>query len=68
MMKTKVSKKKVHPSTRECFMVERVDGQIDDASSDDGNGEANPQANQVVAPAANQAASSSLAARQAQLV
>jgi hypothetical protein len=62
------SSKGDYDPTRECSMVERADGQIDDASSDDGNGEANPQANQVVAPAANQAASSSLAARQAQLV
>ena len=53
--------------TRECFMVELADGQIDDAPGNDGNGEADPQANQAVVPVATPSSSSSLAARQAQL-
>ena len=50
--------------TRECFMVELEDGQIDDALSDDENDVANP----VVVPAAPRpAASASSAVWQAQL-
>jgi hypothetical protein len=53
--------------TQKCFMVELADGQIDDTPSDGKNGEENPPANQVVVPPANPAASTSSAARQAQL-
>ena len=53
--------------TRECFMVELADGQIDDMPSDGNNGEENPPANQVVVPPANQATSTSSTVRQAQL-
>jgi len=49
-------------------MVELADGQLDDAPSDDGNGKVDPSTNQVVVPTANPTASSSSAARQAQLV
>jgi hypothetical protein len=49
-------------------MVELADGQLNDVPSDDGNGEVDPSANQVVVPTAKPTASSSSAARQAQLV
>ena len=48
-------------------MVELVDGQIDDALGNDGNGGADAQANQSVVPAAAPSSSSSSAARQAHL-
>ena len=48
-------------------MVELVDGQIDDALGNDGNGGADAQTNQVVVPAATLSCSSSSAVRQAQL-
>jgi hypothetical protein len=52
--------------SRECFMVQLTDEQNDNAPSNDGDGEADAQANQpVVLPAA--LSSSSLAARHAQL-
>jgi hypothetical protein len=54
--------------TRECFMVELVDGAVDEAPSDDGNNEEPPPANQVVAPPPNPAASSSSTTRRAHLV
>src|SRR6185312_10541101 len=53
--------------TRECFMVQLVDGQEDNAPGDDGNGGVDAQANQPVVPAAAPSSSSSSAARQAQL-
>ena len=53
--------------TRECFMVELADGQIDDALGNDRNGGADAQANQPVVPAVTPSSSSSSAARQAQL-
>ena len=53
--------------TRECFMVELADGQIDDTPGNDGNGGAGPQANQAVVPVATPSSSSSSAARQAPL-
>ena len=48
-------------------MVELVDGQIDDALGNDGNGGADAQANQVVVPVATPSSSSSSVAWQAQL-
>jgi hypothetical protein len=48
-------------------MVELADGQIDDAPGKDGNGGADPQANQAVVLAANHSSSSSSVVRQAQL-
>ena len=53
--------------TRECFMVELVDGAVDEAPSDDGNIEEPPPANLVVAPPPNPTASSSSTERRAQL-
>ena len=48
--------------TRECFMVELVDGQIDDVPSDDENGAPNPLANPAVVPAAPRPATSASSA------
>ena len=53
--------------TWECFMVQLAEGQNDNAPGNDGNGEADAQANQPVVPAAAPSSSSSSAARQAQL-
>ena len=53
--------------TRECFMIELVDGVVDEAPSDGGNNEEPPPANQAVVPVVMPAASSSSAARRAQL-
>ena len=46
------SSKGDYDPTRECFMVELADGQIDDEPSDDNNGAANPPANPAEVPAA----------------
>ena len=51
----------------ECFMVQLVDGQDDNAPGDDGDGGADAQANQPAVPPAAPSSSSSSAARQAQL-
>jgi len=51
---------------RECFMVQLVDGQEDNAPGNNGNGGADAQANQPVVPAVTPSSSSSVA-RQAQL-
>ena len=48
-------------------MVQLADGQEDNTPDDDGNGGADAQANQPVAPAVAPSSSSSSAARQAQL-
>ena len=48
---------------RECFMVQLADGQDDNAPGDDGDGGADAQANQAVAPVATPSSSSSSAAR-----
>ena len=48
-------------------MVQLANGQEDNAPGDDGNGGADPQANQPVVPAAAPSSLSSSAARQAQL-
>ena len=48
-------------------MVEMAVGAIDDAPSDDDNGEKNRPANPVVVPPTNPAASTSSAVRHAQL-
>ena len=61
------SSERDYDPTWEYFMVELVDGQIDDAPDDDRNGGADAQANQPVVPAAAPSSSSSSAARQAQL-
>ena len=47
-----------HDPTRECFMVELAEGQIDDAPSDDANDAANPPVNPPVIPAAPRPAAS----------